>query len=209
MALVTCPECKASISDQAANCPRCGFPTRAAPSHEPLTKPQDVERADPEQRRGGGISKLAMWILIAVFAIPVLLVASIYIKNRSMSPVDLATSNTERLLKEQMKDPDSMVIRSSYVVQRNGATGDSEVYVCGIVSGKNSFGGYTDGTRFVSRSWYSKSTDTFDTSSVQLEGPEDARTAKQIGMLSAFDSVYWNAGCVDAEHPALVAHANG
>lgn len=208
MALVLCPECKASISDQAPNCPRCGFPTRAAPTNEPLTKPQDAERADPKRRRGGGISKLAMWILIAVFAIPVLLVASIYIKNTSMSPADFANSNTERLLKERMKDPDSMVIRSSYVVQRKNGPGNVVVYVCGIVSGKNGFGGYTDGTRFVSESWYIKSTDSFETDSVQLEDPEDARLAKKIGMLSGFDSMYWNAGCVDAEHPALVAHTN-
>lgn len=31
MALVTCPRCSASVSDQAAVCPECGFETGARP----------------------------------------------------------------------------------------------------------------------------------------------------------------------------------
>ncbi len=32
MALISCPECVASVSDQAANCPQCGYPIKAASS---------------------------------------------------------------------------------------------------------------------------------------------------------------------------------
>lgn len=30
MALIKCPECSTEISDQAASCPKCGYPMRAA-----------------------------------------------------------------------------------------------------------------------------------------------------------------------------------
>lgn len=36
MALIQCPECKAEISDQAAFCPHCGYPLRAAPARTPV-----------------------------------------------------------------------------------------------------------------------------------------------------------------------------
>jgi hypothetical protein len=36
MALVTCPECGAGVSEHAAHCPHCGYPIAATPSLDPL-----------------------------------------------------------------------------------------------------------------------------------------------------------------------------
>ena len=42
MALITCPECKQQISDQATSCPNCGYPL--AQSGDPLgCTPQNTE----------------------------------------------------------------------------------------------------------------------------------------------------------------------
>lgn len=149
------------------------------------------------------------WAFGIIVAVPLVLIAGIYIHNKAIGPVGWAQDNTEKALSAHMKDPDSMVIRSSYVVQKTDAKGNQLIYICGIVDGKNGFGGYAGGIRFASKSEYSKSLDTFDTWSVQMENPEDERTAKEIGEISAFVSVYWNAWCVDTTHPALVASKNG
>ena len=147
--------------------------------------------------------KVLKWILIVVVAIPVLLVAGIYIRNKSVGPEGWAKDNTEKKLVASMKDPDSMVIRSYYFVKNTAANGDEEIYMCGIVDGKNSFGAYTGGTRFASRSTSSKSLNTFDTWDVQMDSEERKATASRLGRLSAFEEVYWNKWCVDSQHPPL------
>jgi len=42
MALISCPECNASISDQAAQCPQCGFVAMSAPSSTAQAAPVSV-----------------------------------------------------------------------------------------------------------------------------------------------------------------------
>ena len=101
-----------------------------------------------------------------------------------------------------MKDPNSMVIRSSYVVERtSGAI--TEISICGLVDGKNSFGMYTDSMRFASRSVSDKNLGTFDTYTVKLEKLSETAQAREVGMLSGFEEFYWNKFCVDESHPAL------
>ena len=61
--------------------------------------------------------------------------------------------NTEKRLKVKMKDPESMVIRTSFIVRINNQSKKSTIIsICGIVDGKNGFDGYTGDTRFMSRS---------------------------------------------------------
>jgi|GEM_PF-6026974 len=111
-------------------------------------------------------------------------------------------NNTESRLKAKMKDPESMVIRSFFIVKvNNPSEKTTTIAICGIVDGKNGFGGYTGGTRFMSRSV--DRTDTFDTYEVEMEKPNEKRTSESVHMLSSFESVYWNPACVDTEHPAL------
>ena len=203
MALLSCPECKASISDQASNCPHCGYPIKEVSVTVQGSLGDSPSGTHKSAGRGWA------WFFGIIIAIPVVLIASIYIHNKAIGPVGWAQDNTVKALKERMKDPNSMVIRSSYVIQKMDDNGNQFISICGIVDGRNGFGGYAGGTRFASKSEYSKSLETFDTLSVQTEDPEQERTAKEVGMLSGFDSVYWNDSCVDATHPAVVASKGG
>lgn len=150
--------------------------------------------------------KFLKWLAIVVVGVPVLLMAGIYVRNKSVGPVGWAEDNTIKALKAKMKDPDSMVVRSSYFVQTATPTGDTEISMCGIADGRNSYGGYAGGTRFVSVSLDSKSTNTFDTYIVQMDESSATERAesKQVKMLTGFEKVYWNGHCVDGAHPALV-----
>lgn len=48
MALISCPECQARVSDQAGNCPQCGYPFKVAraepkPLHPDFASPREAE----------------------------------------------------------------------------------------------------------------------------------------------------------------------
>ncbi len=149
--------------------------------------------------------KFVKWFVVFLVAIPIVFVAGVYVRNKAVGPVGWAEDNTIKALKAKMKDPDSMVIRSSFVIQRTNEKNDTEIFICGIVDGKNSFGGYAGGTPFASRSVSSKALGTFDTYSVEMEDWKSKETAKQVKRLSPFESVYWNDYCVDSTHPPLTA----
>src|SRR5471032_1234775 len=148
--------------------------------------------------------KFLKWVMIVVIAIPVLFVVRAFIHTTVVGPEGWAMDNTENRLKAKMKDPESMVIRSSFIVKVNNPNDKTTtISICGIVDGKNGFGGYTGGTRFMSRSVSDEKFNTFDTHEVEMDNPDDKRTAESVHMLSPFENVYWNPNCVDAEHPAL------
>jgi hypothetical protein len=54
MALVTCPECEAKISDSAAKCPKCGYPMR---------------RESPQRPPSEGKSRLLLWLTLGVITV--------------------------------------------------------------------------------------------------------------------------------------------
>ncbi|MBI3712631.1 MAG: hypothetical protein HY253_06685 [Burkholderiales bacterium] len=145
--------------------------------------------------------KILKWLLILLVSIPIVLITSVYVRNKAIGPAGWAEDNTVKALKAYMKDPDSMVVRSSYTLSSTNADGDMEIRICGIVDGKNSFGGYTGGTRFVSKSVRNKRFETFDTNFVKIEDSEETARALKLEMLSGFDKVYWNEYCVDSAHP--------
>lgn len=147
--------------------------------------------------------KVLKWLLALIITIPLVIVVGAYVGNKAIGPKGWAEDNTIKALKGKMKDPESMAIRSSYFVIRDKGDDSTEINMCGVVDGKNSFGGYTGGTRFASRSVSSKRFNTFDTYSVQLEDPTVRTQASRVKMLSPFAKVYWNEWCVDATHPAL------
>jgi hypothetical protein len=146
-------------------------------------------------------------IVLVLVLVPAVAVLAIFVRNKAVGPVGWAQDDAERMLGGYMKDPESMVIRSSFVVQRTTAHGYIEISVCGIVDGRNSFGAYTGGQRFASLSTHSSSLKTFDTRSVEIEDVEQKRVAASLGMLSAFEKVYCNSRCVDGLHPELVPEA--
>ncbi|WP_338725031.1 hypothetical protein [Pseudomonas juntendi] len=150
--------------------------------------------------------KALKWIGVLCL-VPVVLVAAAYIRNKAVGPVGWATDDVEKALRAQMKDPDSMVIHSSYVVQRQTELG-LEISICGFVDGRNSFGAYSGPVRFASRSLSNRELQIFDTSMVKLKNPLEAKQSHDINMLSAFEAIYWNKYCVDAAHPALTVSNN-
>lgn len=147
--------------------------------------------------------KILKWVVIAIITGLVLLVVGIYARNKAVGPVGWAEDNTIKALKAKIKDPDSMIIRSSYVIEKTTPDGKTEIFICGIVDGKNSFGGYTGGTRFASRSVSNKSPRTFDTYTVEVEDESLRNTAHSMNRLSPFEKIYWNEYCVDEAHPKL------
>lgn len=57
MALISCPECKASVSDHAGSCPQCGYPFKVAQA-----KPLHPEFVSPKAAEGGK-SHPVLWTL--------------------------------------------------------------------------------------------------------------------------------------------------
>ena len=145
--------------------------------------------------------KASKWLLIILIAIPLIAVGIIYVGNKAVGPVGWAKDDTIKELKTLMKDPESMVIRSSYTIIRPDEKGFKDIYICGVVDAKNSFGGYTGGMRFVSQSFASERS--FNFISATVEDPEATRAARKLGVLSGFEKLYWNQYCVDAEHPEI------
>jgi hypothetical protein len=76
------------------------------------------------------ILKVSVVLLVAV---PLLLVVGIFVRNKAVGPAGWAEDNTYKKLKSSLKDPDSMAIRSSFIVQKSSANGDTEIFVCGVV----------------------------------------------------------------------------
>lgn len=64
MALIDCPECKRSISDQAPACPQCGFPMKAG------ANPRLLSEKNIGQVAGvAGIWLAAPWVARTLFAV--------------------------------------------------------------------------------------------------------------------------------------------
>lgn len=147
--------------------------------------------------------KFLKWFLLFIVTVPVVLVAGAYIRNKAIGPAGWAEDNTIKELRTKMKDPASMVIRESFFVHKINESGDEEISMCGIVDGKNSFGGYTGGTRFASKSVSYKTLGAFNTDFVEIEDVSKKAVASRVKRLSSFEAVYWNGHCVDATHPPL------
>lgn len=147
--------------------------------------------------------KYVAWFLGALILTPIVLMGGAFVHNKMIGPVGWAKEDALKALSQAMKDPDSTVIRSYYVVEKPSDSGGTDIYICGIVDGRNGFGAYTGGTRFVS--WSSSFHDTFSTISTNIEDDEQRDQAHNLHMLSAFETVYWNGSCVDSTHPAIEA----
>lgn len=110
----------------------------------------------------------------------------------------------EKAVASQLKDPDSAKFEKSFVVRKEAdSSGFYRLSACGVVNGKNSYGAYSGGSRFVV--WGSQGPGTQDVTSVVIENPFE-RTAtvgsRETGKPeTVFEKVSWNAHCVDATHP--------
>lgn len=141
--------------------------------------------------------KVLKWALLTLVVVVVAVPLSIYIRNQAIGPEGWAHDDAERLLRQRMKDPGSMVIKSSFIVRRP----DGLISVCGVVDAKNSFGAYTGGVRFVSQSV--STSGSFTHVGLQVEDEAETRQARSVKQLSGFEEVYWNGSCVDEAHAPL------
>lgn len=143
-------------------------------------------------------------VLVVLVGVPLVIVAGVFIRNKIVGPAGWAKDNTVKQLKASMKDPGSMVIRSSYVVSVAGPGPQATtLFLRGVVDAKDDAGAYTGGLRFVSKSIDDNDDGTFDTIAVAIEVPAQKIRADSQHVLSVFESANWNAHCVDAAHPAL------
>lgn len=99
----------------------------------------------------------------------------------------------EKQVSEMLKDPESARFTGSYFLE-NPSAGDGYTsgHVCGVVNGKNSFGAYAGGKRYVATAFFGKGV--LDVSNVQIESGSSASVTP--GGPTPFESVYWNPGCV-------------
>lgn len=122
----------------------------------------------------------------------------------------LATA--ERNVAARLKDPDSArFTQKTFVVrQAPDERGMSSVAACGAVDGKNSFGAYSGGGRFVVRGL--QGPNLLDVSIVELENRSerwatvDSRDGEKP--TTVFEKIYWNVYCVDSNHPPTYTGLN-
>ncbi len=94
----------------------------------------------------------------------------------------------EKNIARKLKDPDSAKFGKTFVVRKPSTTGAfSEVAACGTMDGKNSFGAYTGGTRFVVKGLQGDGL--LDISIMELDDPTESKP-------TSFEKVYWNAYCM-------------
>lgn len=130
------------------------------------------------------------WVLLLALALPV----------SGCSKDASAIYTAKAMAKEQLKDPSSARFRGEYVVRRPpDAKGLMEVAVCGLIDGKNGFGAYSGGTRYVAHG--------FDGSSGQsmfdVIVDDGSKRSMEPGEETTFEKVYWNPSCTDANHPPM------
>ena len=79
---------------------------------------------------------LLIAVVVLVIGVPSLMAAGYYVRNKMAGPDGWAKDDALKALKAKMKDPDSTVIRSSYLVHKRKDSETMEIVVCGIVDGK-------------------------------------------------------------------------
>ena len=101
-----------------------------------------------------------------------------------------------------MKDPNSMRIESRFITKEISSKDSHQfaIYICGIVYGKNSFGAYDGGLRFISKSMYKNGDRLFG--GTEIEDKNISDIYKRDNEQSPIERS-WNIICVDDKHPPL------
>jgi len=201
MALITCPECGARISDQAENCPHCGLPRPA----ERLAI-INAEREKRQATAGDLLSGIPMWAkipaaLAAVVASIVIIVGVVmgyYACRDTRSSRSYAESYEEaedskkltaklgafEVVKKNLKSPSSSRLVDQDLLETSG---DSYLYRVEVDS-QNSFGAQVRSTWLVCLSVKSDSPDRYHWNDqvgaleVSRNGPtpEEIKTFKEL-----------------------------
>jgi len=122
------------------------------------------------------------------------------------SPDTRAQISAEHAVSARLKDPPSARFSNEFVVrQPRDKSGTQMLATCGVVDGKNGFGAYNGGVRFVVDQSDNSQYGTFDTFTVTMETDDNKQatigTVNGSQPTSIFEMIYWNPSCVDAAHP--------
>lgn len=121
MALIKCPECGKEISDQAANCPNCGFPmnnVKGWPTAVPQLSDEDIEKRK-RTKIAVGLIATGIIIVIAVFLISALW-------EETLTPQEMAVKVGYQAVKQNLLNPDSMIVYSCYAHETQSEQSRSE-----------------------------------------------------------------------------------
>jgi hypothetical protein len=142
---------------------------------------------------------------IAVRKVLLLLGACVLVTACS-SPEEQFLSAAKDMAKAKLRDPESARFPvEPYLVRTKGKGDDAKfdaIAACGIIDGKNGFGGYTGGSRYVASTMIT-SGDPVEGAPYSVEIDDLSDVAKYATRESSFDSIYWNKYCVDADHPPM------
>lgn len=199
-----CQKCGSQADDSARFCPSCGVSINDAKIEKIAS---DTISTTVHERSKTTIRSFVKVVLVTIFGLALAAAFGLYSRNEALEPQRLAQENTIRLLKEGLRDPESLIIRSSYVVITEEKNGSYAINVCGIFAAKNSFGGYAESRNFSSHSVGTTRPKSLATARIDIETLNDVERAsrKSSHQLTPFESVYWNEYCVDQAHPALEA----
>lgn len=117
-----------------------------------------------------------------------------------------AVARAEKAISKKLKDPSSAKFDGAYIVRTKSLNNVdyTQVAVCGVVDGKNSFGAYTGGSRYVAVFREDKD-NLYGPSQVEIEDGDKRATVDSVKTnkrTTVFEKVYWNEYCVDEFHPA-------
>ena len=121
MPLIKCPECGKEISDQAANCPNCGFPVnnvKGWPTAVPQLSDEDIEKRK-RTKIAVGLIATGIIIVIAVFLISALW-------EETLTPQEMAVKVGYQAVKQNLLNPDSMIVYSCYAHETQSEQSRSE-----------------------------------------------------------------------------------
>lgn len=126
MALIQCPECGKSISDQAISCPNCGYVMKSEKTTE--TVATIPEKKVPYKR------------LIAIACSLALIAALLVFGGGGLNKYEKLALEDCKILRNMLKDPSSLDIYNIYVhPSEEGSNYDTLVYI--DYSAANSYGG--------------------------------------------------------------------
>lgn len=144
MALITCPECGAQISDSAAACIHCGYPISPVAA-SPLDAPETAEMTEDIKKspsfKGKSILSKYKTLIFAIVGIAIVCIAFLVIKANHFSNEEKHALNLVEKYQNMLKDPGSLVLRSDIVVISAFDDGNIPTeYVYFTASGNNSYG---------------------------------------------------------------------
>ena len=161
MALIACYECNKEISSKAKACPGCGAKRKRSP----------------------------IWIGLAL-GLGAMVGTFVLVSAVMMSSEDKAIATAKEGVRRSLKSPESAQFRDVSFRKEKVEGEFTSGYICGHVTGLNSFGVLADEKRFVARAFFGGRV--LDVTNLQIEpGPGlDGNAASR-----AFELTYWTPAC--------------